>query len=73
LQCFRAFENRQRIKPRDPFWTNKIFLGVLPVMATILQIREEAATTYENDEELHNKIIYELGANIPLINNCYKV
>jgi len=42
-------------------------------MATILQIREEAATTYENDEELHNKIIYELGANIPLINNCYKV
>ena len=42
-------------------------------MATILQIREEAATAYENDEELHNKIIYELGANIPLIKQLLQV
>ena len=38
-----------------------------PVMATILEVREEAANIYGNDEELFNKITYELGANRPIV------
>ena len=44
-----------------------------PVMATILEVREEAANIYGNDEELFNKITYELGANRPIVKQLLRV
>ena len=38
-----------------------------PVMTIINSVKEEAASMYEGDEFLYNQIIYELGANKPLV------